>query len=59
MAIGQESFWIIVDLSTREAITFPDDRRQSIRWRQEASAIKYLDEHPEKNADWAVVKVFA
>lgn len=60
MAIGQESFWIIVDLASREAITYPDDRRQSMRWKTEAAALAYANQyHPDKIDVWITVQVFA
>lgn len=57
MAVGNESFWVIVDLQEKEAVQYPDDRRRSIRWMTEEAALRYCEQFPVSRRQWVVVKI--
>lgn len=45
MAIGNHSFWVIVDTLTRRAVTPENDARRALRFPTEAAALAYAWDH--------------
>lgn len=54
MAIGQNTFWIVVDRTTMAAVTPPDDKRVAIRFISKEAAEAWRDK---RGYDWDIYMI--
>lgn len=57
MALGNHTFWVIVDTMHAEAVTLPNDKRAALKFTSEDAARRYKEKHQTDEDCWIVVRV--